>query len=363
MSNKCKKYFVCANTCKGFVNYFPSNMRDKDRVYILKGGPGTGKSTLMKKIGEYFAEKDEEIEYIYCSSDTSSLDGIILKKRNFAVVDGTAPHVCEPTAPGAKEEYVNLGSAWSREMLVPYREDILKLNLDIKEKYARIYCSLAEAKEAYAHAEDIYAKNMDFDKLAEVSEDLVNTIMGDIADYCDGGTSVHRFSSALSADGWVDYTEELTDAAETRFFVKSRPGMNINILFEKIAEAAENRGIRAEIYHSPFDADLSEMIVLPSLKTAVFDCGLREGCFPSREGDVILDLYKAAVNPDINERYKTELLKSKDVYESIIDDVKSTFGEIRYMHDELEKYYINAVNFEIINDLTNQIMDDMKTAR
>ena len=57
MSGKQKHYFACGNTAKGFQNFFESNLDDLQKVYILKGGPGTGKSTLMKKIGKKYLKK------------------------------------------------------------------------------------------------------------------------------------------------------------------------------------------------------------------------------------------------------------------------------------------------------------------
>jgi Mrp family chromosome partitioning ATPase len=48
-----KKFFAAANTEMGFRSLFdeifaPEKFR---RIYILKGGPGTGKSTLMRNLG------------------------------------------------------------------------------------------------------------------------------------------------------------------------------------------------------------------------------------------------------------------------------------------------------------------------
>lgn len=100
-------YLGSANTCYGFKNCF-NNICPNGTTYILKGGPGTGKSTFMKKVGEYFEKKGESVEYFYCSSDSDSLDGVRIVKKNVAIVDGTAPHVTEATIPGVTENIVNL---------------------------------------------------------------------------------------------------------------------------------------------------------------------------------------------------------------------------------------------------------------
>ena len=46
------KYLLGANSCEGFVSYFADNYDALSdwRAYIIKGGPGTGKSSFMKYI-------------------------------------------------------------------------------------------------------------------------------------------------------------------------------------------------------------------------------------------------------------------------------------------------------------------------
>ena len=49
-----KKFFAAANSFNGFVSYFDCIFDSKDfsKIYVLKGGPGTGKSSLMRSVKE-----------------------------------------------------------------------------------------------------------------------------------------------------------------------------------------------------------------------------------------------------------------------------------------------------------------------
>ncbi len=92
------QYFLGANSPTGFYSLYdcllpPAQAR---AIYILKGGPGCGKSTLMRKVGAWADEAGLETEYILCSGDPDSLDALILPSLGVAVVDGTAPHVVVP---------------------------------------------------------------------------------------------------------------------------------------------------------------------------------------------------------------------------------------------------------------------------
>ena len=112
MNMKTLNFLASANTCGGFENHFHSIFPNENSfTYILKGGPGTGKSSFMKKISKIYEEKGFAVEKFYCSSDPNSLDGVRIVQKDISIVDGTAPHTTECSIPGAKEVIVNLGSA------------------------------------------------------------------------------------------------------------------------------------------------------------------------------------------------------------------------------------------------------------
>lgn len=90
-------FFLGANSPSGFYSLYdqlidPAQARD---ILILKGGPGCGKSSLMRRVGQAAEERGYQVEYIVCSGDPDSLDGVVLPELRCAVVDGTSPHGSE----------------------------------------------------------------------------------------------------------------------------------------------------------------------------------------------------------------------------------------------------------------------------
>lgn len=102
MEGKVKKAFPGGNTSQGSYSFFdyiiPENVK---RVFCLKGGPGVGKSSLMKKIYKEFLHRGYDIDLYHCPSDPSSLDGLVIKKLGVVLMDATAPHTMDPKLPGA----------------------------------------------------------------------------------------------------------------------------------------------------------------------------------------------------------------------------------------------------------------------
>ena len=88
------RYFLGANAKHGFSSLYDNfvDLEGGDFLWVIKGGPGCGKSSFMKRIGQAAEEHGEAVEYIHCSGDPDSLDGVYLPKKRTAYVDGTAPH-------------------------------------------------------------------------------------------------------------------------------------------------------------------------------------------------------------------------------------------------------------------------------
>ena len=154
-------YFAASNSADGFFSYYPQCFDDRriGHVYAIKGGPGTGKSRFMRDVADAGEACGWQAEYVYCSSDPNSLDGVILTlgKRSIALLDATAPHVYEPRTPGAREELVDLGAFWNAEQLGDRIEKIEAINREKRAAYRRAYRYLAAAGEmARMHGELAY---------------------------------------------------------------------------------------------------------------------------------------------------------------------------------------------------------------
>ncbi len=143
------QYFLGANSPQGFYSLYDQLLPPEtaNAIYIIKGGPGCGKSTLMRQVAAQAAQAGETVEYILCSGDPDSLDGVVLPRLKAALVDGTAPHVIEPKYPGVVEQYVNLGVCYDREGLQAVREELQGCMRGYKEHYQRAYRCLGAAAE------------------------------------------------------------------------------------------------------------------------------------------------------------------------------------------------------------------------
>ena len=142
-------FFLGANSPEGFRSLFTQSYDPSDgwRVWIIKGGPGAGKSTAMRGVCLRARELGLYHERCFCSSDPDSLDAVIIPERRLAVYDGTAPHVMEPSLPGACENIVNFGEAWDSGKLYELRAGIVDLSAQCSARHstARLWLRAAAA--------------------------------------------------------------------------------------------------------------------------------------------------------------------------------------------------------------------------
>ena len=87
-----RRYFLGANTAKGFFSVYEDFCKPDSGnfLYVIKGGPGCGKSSFMKKIGKAAEDAGLDVEYVLCSADPDSLDGVLIPTWHVGYADGTS---------------------------------------------------------------------------------------------------------------------------------------------------------------------------------------------------------------------------------------------------------------------------------
>ncbi|MCM3567115.1 PRK06851 family protein [Neobacillus mesonae] len=358
MAGKIRNYFAGGNTAKGFHNLYDSNLQGLNRLFILKGGPGTGKSSLMKKVGEKWVEKGFNIEFLHCSSDNNSIDGVIIPALKVGIVDGTAPHVIEPKAPGAVEEYINLGEAWNAKALAAQKADIETLTAKISESFAKAYDAFKEALEIHDDWEKIYINSMDFQKADQLTDKLIESFFGKMK--LNKKSDVrHRFLGAATPVGAVDFVPNLTEEIPKRYFIKGRPGSGKSTMLKKLAAAAETHGVDVEIYHCGFDPNSLDMLIFRELGIAIFDSTAPHEYFPSRDGDEIIDMYEILIEQGTDEIFAEFISNISTKYKKKMEEATSYLAKAKELHDELEAIYVAAMDFSVVTKIQNKIEEEI----
>ena len=354
-----KNYFPGGNTCRGFYSFYEYLPYNAERTFVIKGGPGTGKSTFMKKIAEEFLAEGYPIEYHWCSSDNDSLDGVLIPDLKVALLDGTAPHLVDPKNPGAIDEIVNLGRYWDRVMLGKYKDEIVTLNKTIWKCFDRAYAFLEEAKLIHDRWEEYYLEEMDFQKANLKGEKLRQEIFVKHKLAAELGKDRHLFGSAFTPQGTVDYFSNITADCQKRYIIKGRPGTGKSTLVKKIAQNALERGMDVNYFHCSFDPDSIDMIVIPKLKLSLVDGTPPHIVNPNREGDQIVNMLDC-INQVKLKKKQEKIKNTKMRYNDMMQQSLAELQQAKKLHDKLEEYYIEAMDFKKIDQRCEMIKKEIK---
>ncbi|MGI5874847.1 MAG: hypothetical protein ACOX8R_09385 [Bacillota bacterium] len=333
MKGKKTTVFPGNNSVSGFASCYASGLAGMEQVYIIKGGPGTGKSSFMRRLGEDFLNSGCDVEFWRCSSDTDSLDGVVIPALSAAVIDGTAPHTMDPLYPGAKETILNFGDFWDEELLTKAKKDIISLTGRVSDAFSESYRHLAEAgacddrllAERKRRAEEFRVESF----LAEVFGES-------------SGTERHLFAAAVTPEGIVDHTFDLCRGYQRRFFLQGKRGLGQQRCLEAVLEAGRRRRLTTDVFHGPFRKEEIRAVAFPDESVVV---AAAENVPPKelRESDRVLPF--TAKSPSLRER-QTE----KDRDEALAAAV-AELAKAHMLHDDLEGFYVAAMDFDALEEL------------
>ncbi|MEG2245848.1 MAG: ATP-binding protein [Peptostreptococcaceae bacterium] len=346
MEGKVRKMFPGGNTSKGFKSFFDYVIpKDVNIIYCMKGGPGVGKSSLMKKVAKEMIEKGYDVDLYPCSSDPESLDVIVIKKLGVVMLDATAPHIVDPKNPGAIDEILDLGRFWNRKEIELNKEDVIKCNKEVS-RFFKIGFTYFEAAAPIAY--DIESKNLDsmnFGEVNLVTAKLIEDIFKNIEPSNEYKTPIHLFGSALSPLGHVEYTDTIIGDIGEIYYLNGDLGTGKSTLLKKVADRAIENGIGVEIFHAPLLPEKIETIVIKDLDIAITTSSLfKENNFKEINLNIFRDKEKHL-------KYKEELEYSNKVLEKLVDHGLLNIKKAKEEHDKLEKYYIPNMNFDEVNNL------------
>lgn len=331
-----QRYFSGSNSGEGFHNYFDGVVPAWERLtryFMIKGGPGVGKSTLMKRVAAKAEEAGEEVEFFYCSGDPDSLDAVRLVKRGIVFADATSPHTMDPRFPGAVEEIVNLGEQIDRNRIIKYRDEVESLTKRNARSYGRGYAFLRAAKaleeERYREITDC----VDIEKIKKSAKDIEVRI----------GKKEERqrrylFLEALSCKGRVGFAKEHCEGKRVYRVL----GVERDVITDLLARVIEND--RKELFCNPLCPNCVNHMLLREQDFFLTTSNGTDGTLLWTEEFLRKECHETA------ERYSAEARRLEAL-------AMNCFKECKRIHDELEEIYRECVDFSVITERTEGLLE------
>lgn len=360
MKGTARNLFPGGNTAQGFFSYYDYILEQKDAecIFCLKGGPGVGKSGFMKSIGTYFMEKGEDVDYFRCSSDPLSLDGILLRQRKIAFMDGTSPHIVDPKTPGAVDTIIHLGEFWDGAALKKMKGYILQSNQKIQRWFQCAYNNLRAAKSLQQSLREAYQSAMLPGEIYKVTSGIINKEFAHYEVLMAQGNRKKYFATAITPEGLVNHIPDLIKNCSKLYCITTPVGLGTEKILNIVSENAIHRGFSVEEYYCPMGPETKlEHLLIPDLEMGFVTLNTYH--------DLELWESSAEINSlELRDYIEWNKLDSfmemiqycEETVHGIIEEAIQYLKKAKKEHDQLESYYVPNMKFEKIEELKSEMI-------
>lgn len=339
-------YFVASNSARGFCSYYGDCFDDAriKQVYVIKGGPGTGKSRFMREVSDCAISHGWQRCMIYCSSDADSLDGVILRRGSIsiALLDGTSPHVYEPKMPGVREELINLGDFWNGEMLRERSEEIARYQREKADGYRRAYRYLAAFGEVYQSRSEKLFPYIRKKAISDCAAKLMHAIP-------DESTFEARMALMESVGmGGVIRFDTYAAQAKRLYLIGDCRGTGKYLMDELYRLSMEKR-LRVRLSRDPILPDVIDGLFLVGSGVA-FVIGDENSCEYAHQNISMRRFLKVADMKSV----RSSVNFDQRMLDALLGETLEQMQVVKRAHFELERIYSSAMNFEEKEEFTKK---------
>lgn len=356
MKNFNLKYFLAANSCEGFISHFDDcyNPYDNWKCYIIKGGPGTGKSSFMKKAVKFAEQKDIDFIICPCSSDPDSLDAVIFPQKKTVILDGTAPHTLDPRYPAVCEEILNFGQFWDSKK-IDAKNEILEITNQNKALHQTASKYMKAGGQIILDTYKTALACTDKQKTKAFAQRLCKN-------YIPKSSGIPyewvRFIQGITPQGLLSYPETITNSCKDIVIIADKHYATSNIIINEIRNYCLINGYEIITIKNPFLPTLiTDHIIIPSLSLAF----VTENNYLNFNADVRRIHARRFTSNKLLHNSARRLKLNRKVSENLLNTAICTLKQAKTVHDQLESYYIKAMDFEKLNNFTSGFCEKLFT--
>ena len=337
---------------EGFISCFDHLMPEAKlrRLLILKGGPGVGKSTFMRRIHALLSSQGEETTLYFCSGDPDSLDAVAAPEAGILILDGTAPHIVDPVIPGARDSLINLGLCLDEAAMRPRLEHIRACMADHAacSQRARAYmCSAWALRRDSAAA---LGACMDEAHVARMQGALIAAVLQAEGERSDTPSVRPVITDAVTPKGELCL---LTDGAQQRVIRLGRHfAMDLTPVLRALSHAAQAAGYDVEEHLSPMSPGSLLHLTIPALHTLVTT---NETLACEQTFD-----FAACVPAARLLRRECALEQSRTDIARHMQCAVQAMAQAKQLHDELETFYVPNMDFGRWQTLLDETVASLK---
>ena len=349
-------FFLGANNVSGYVSRFGDCFKIEDgwQVWVLKGGPGSGKSSFMKKAAARLAQTGHTLFIAPCPADPNSLDAVVSQSRKLMILDGTAPHPMDPPVPGAAGRLIDTGRFWNSRILSENREKIAALGRQNTRLHNRAAGYMAAASRLLGESRRIAQEATDLKKAEEFGLALAAKHIPK-----KGGEPSEqiRFLSGVTPAGVTYYRSSVRKMCPKVIEIVDDYGAASSAVLSAVRSEALARGQAVINCRCPLrPLDKTDHLILPRLGLAF--CTVNR-YLASEETDHRKIHAQRFCDTGMLKTHKHHLNFNRKGAKELLDCASGLLRDAKSVHDVLEQYYIDAMDFDALNNHCEELLNEI----
>lgn len=347
-------FFLGANTPQGFCGFHQElyDGREGWRAFLIKSGPGTGKSSLMKDILRHMQMQGLEVEAIYCSSDPHSLDGVVVPFIKTVIFDATSPHIIEPKYWGTVEQIIDLSSCMDAEKLHENYAAVIAATDACSAAHARCRQFMGAAAILLGDNRRMAASCTDTEKIARSAARIAAREWGGKTGR--KGKETRRFLSALTPEGTVVFYETLQNLCSRIYAIEDDNGASSAFLLEELRRRALEAGLDVITCCCPlFPQDKIDHLLIPEL-----GLGFTTSHSYHRADFTVYRRIHAARFTDVNmlKTMREKLSFNRKAARELLREAMASSVEAKELHDKMEIFSKEAVHWKKVTRIQADVV-------
>lgn len=356
MKGKIINVFPEGITSQGFCSFYGHILRKEDasEIIYVKDGSIIANSLIFRKIGTFFSDKGYDVEYHHCSLDPNKLLGIVIKDLKVALIDNNVFNLEECTYSNSKFEFLDMNECFNTDNYKDVDHIVTDICTDISIYMDRACKYLKASNFIHQNLVNLNSLALNISKINNLKDDMKNRIFKTSVSV--SGYKRHLFATAFSSEGIVTYADDLYINYKNKYVLNGGPGTGKTNILRFLADEAFKRGYTVEIYHDPLLPKRVEHILIPEISTAIMTSNEINNIY--FEG---LQLYLGNfLDGSVLVKNKEEISQDTDNFKLLINKSTQLLSECKLLYDELDKYYVMDMNFDIVLKTINKLIDKIE---
>lgn len=264
-------------------------------------------------------------------------------------------HVMEPTYPGVRGHYINLGDCYDRKALFPHGEEIVRRKQEYQAVYARAYQCLRAAKEVRRSGETDFLSAAVSEKLDKRAKGILSREIkrkkGEV------GTERKAFLGAISCQGAFVLHETIQSQCKRVYELQDYAGLAHELL-SRLRVGILEAGYALRTFLSPEDPERIDQLMVPELSLAFVATQTQQPWAWRPYRRVRLETLPER---ELISRKRPKLRFSKRIADSLLEDGVRELAQGKAMHDALEDAYHPFVDFARADQITTELIEEIIT--